>query len=120
MNLLSNNEKRNVLFYFQVHQPTRLGVKRFFDIGSESGLFNDALDNDIMQRVATSCYLPTNGLLLNLIRKYPQIKIAFSISGVTIEQFEKYAPEVLESFRALAETGSVEFWEKHIFTPWDA
>ena len=53
--------------------------------------------------------MPTNTLLLKLIRKNPQIKIAFSISGITIDQLEEYAPEVLDSFRSLAETGSVEF-----------
>jgi alpha-amylase len=62
-----------------------------------------------MQRVATSCYLPTNQMLLKLFKKYPELRVTFSISGVTLEQFEEYAPEVLQSFKALAETGCVEF-----------
>lgn len=62
-----------------------------------------------MRRVAASCYIPANALLLKLIRKFPQIRLAFSISGVTLEQMEEYAPEALESFKALARTGSVEF-----------
>jgi len=53
--------------------------------------------------------LPANQLLLDLIRQHPSIRITFSISGTTIEQFEKYAPEVLSSFRDLANTGCVEF-----------
>jgi alpha-amylase len=101
--------KRNVVFYFQVHQPRRLKVKSFFDIGSDTALFNDSLNREVMERVALSCYLPTNSLLLKLIKKHPNIRIAFSISGVTIEQFEEYAPEVLQSFRDLADTGCVEF-----------
>lgn len=48
-------------------------------------------------------------MLLKLIRKYPQIKVSFSISGGTFDQLEAYAPEVLASFRSLAETGSVDF-----------
>ena len=82
---------------------------RFFDIGSNRSYFDDNLDKEIMQRVARNCYLPANALLLKLIRKNPHIKVAFSISGVTIDQLEQYAPEVLVSFRSLAATGSVEF-----------
>lgn len=59
--------------------------------------------------MAANCYLPTNALLHTLIKKHPGIKVAFSISGITIDQLEEYAPEVLDSFRSLAETGSVEF-----------
>ena len=36
-------------------------------------------------------------------------KCAFSICGTTLEQLEQYAPEVIDSFRELAETGCVEF-----------
>lgn len=72
-------------------------------------MFNDALNSEIMRKVAKNCYLPTNLLLLRLIRKYPQLKITFSISGTALEQLEQYAPAALESFRMLANTGSVEF-----------
>lgn len=59
--------------------------------------------------MANNCYLPTNALLFDLIQKNAGIKIAFSISGTTIDQLEEYAPEVLDSFRCLAQTGSVDF-----------
>lgn len=110
MSLLNSSDNtRNLIFYFQVHQPRRLRSKRFFDIGADGGSFDDDLNRDILQKVAASCYLPTNALLLKLIKKYPNIKITFSISGITLDQFEQHAPEVLESFKALADTGSVEF-----------
>lgn len=109
MSSLNSESARNIIFYFQVHQPRRLRPTRFFDIGSDVGFFNNDLNKDVIERVAASCYLPTNALLLNLIRKHPNIKVAFSISGVTLEQFEQYTPEVLDSFRALADTGNVEF-----------
>jgi alpha-amylase len=110
MSLSSKIEKnRNVIFYFQVHQPRRLRQMRFFDIGSDKGCFDDQLNKEIIQRIATNCYLPTNALFLKLIKKHPEIRLTFSISGITLEQFESYAPEVLDSFRALADTGSVEF-----------
>jgi alpha-amylase len=105
----STKNKKNLVFYFQVHQPRRLRALRFFDIGSNRSYFDDDLDKEIMQRVAHNCYLPANALLLKLIQKNPEIKIAFSISGITLDQLEEYAPEVLDSFRSLANTGSVEF-----------
>ncbi|HEX8041522.1 MAG TPA: glycoside hydrolase family 57 protein [Chryseosolibacter sp.] len=102
-------KQKNLILYFQVHQPRRLRTLRFFDIGGNRGYFDDELNREIIQRIATNCYLPANALLLKLIRKYPDIRVAFSISGITIDQLEESAPEVLDSFRALAETGSVEF-----------
>jgi alpha-amylase len=81
---------------------------RFFDIGTEN-TFNDSLNREIIERVAKSCYLPTNALLLKLIKKNPNLRFTFSISGVALDQFAEYAPEVIDSFKALAETGCVEF-----------
>jgi alpha-amylase len=111
MNLLPNNAapKRNLVLYFQVHQPRRLRDFKFFDIGTGNSCFQDDLDQDIIRRVSRDCYLPTNQLLLKVIRLYPQIKVNFSLSGVMIDQLEEYAPEVLQSFRDLAATGCVEF-----------
>lgn len=100
---------KNLTLYFQVHQPRRLGTLRFFDIGAKRSYFDDELNQEILSRIAADCYLPTNALLLRLIRKHPHIRVCFSISGVTLDQLEEYAPEVLDSFRALAQTGSVEF-----------
>jgi alpha-amylase len=60
--------------------------------------------------VAQKCYLPANSLMLDLLNKYPgEFKVSFSISGIALEQFQLYAPEVLESFKKLADTGQVEF-----------
>ena len=109
MNSHPQSEQKHLVFYFQVHQPRRLKKFGFFDIGAKHEYFDDQLDEEIMNRVALTCYLPTNALLLELINANPAIKIAFSISGTALEQFEKYTPEVIESFKALAATGSVEF-----------
>ncbi|MGC1241292.1 MAG: glycoside hydrolase family 57 protein, partial [Chryseosolibacter sp.] len=107
--LQTKKRQKNLVLYFQVHQPSRLRKLRFFDIGCNEGYFDDDLNKDIIQRIATNCYLPTNALLLKLIKKHPDIRIAFSISGITIDQLEEYAPEVLDSFRSLANTGCVDF-----------
>ncbi len=108
--ILQDNSKTGYLnLYFQVHQPRRLGQFSFFDIGTGRDYFDDGLNQVIMQRVAKNCYLPTNRLLLKFIRKYPDIRIAFSISGSALKQMEVFAPAALESFQLLAATGSVEF-----------
>lgn len=101
---------KSLCFYFQVHQPYRLKNYRFFEIGKDHHYFDDYQNRYIMQRVAQKCYLPMNNLLLDLIKEYGhKFKVSFSISGVALEQFHEYAPEVIDSFKALAETGSVEF-----------
>ena len=102
--------KSAICFYFQVHQPDRLRQYRFFDIGNDSNYYDEFANRTILNRVAQRCYIPMNNLLLDIIGKCgKQFKFAFSISGAVIEQFEKYAPEVLESFKRLADTGCVEF-----------
>ena len=100
----------NIVFYFQVHQPYRLRHINVLDIGKKANLFDDALNGQVMRKVAQKCYLPTNNLLLSLIRKHAgRFKIAYSITGTAIEQFKLYSPETLDSFKALADTGCVEF-----------
>jgi alpha-amylase len=99
----------NIVFYFQVHQPYRLKHVNVLDIGSGSNVFNDTLNKMVMQKVAEKCYLPTNRLLLRLIKQHEgRFRIAYSITGTAIEQFRLYAPEVLDSFKELADTGCVE------------
>ena len=99
-----------VCFYFQVHQPDRLRQFRFFDIGNDFHYFDDFTNRTIVRRIADRCYLPMNQLLLEQIKQHGgAFKVAFSISGAAAEQFEKYAPEVIDSFKALAATGCVEF-----------
>ena len=102
--------KKSICLYFQVHQPTRLRLYRFFDIGKDSHYYDDFANRTILKRIAQKCYLPMNELLLEQIREQKgKFKIAFSISGTALEQFDRYAPEVIDSFRALADTGCVEF-----------
>jgi alpha-amylase len=101
---------RTICLYFQVHQPFRFRRYRFFDIGNDHYYYDDYSNESILNKVAQKCYLPANSLMLDLINKYPgEFKVSFSISGIALEQFQLYAPEVLESFKKLAETGQVEF-----------
>ena len=101
---------KSICLYFQVHQPTRLRLYRFFDIGKDSHYYDDFANQTILRRIAQKCYLPMNAQLLEQIKQGKgKFKVAFSISGSALEQFQRFAPEVIDSFRALAETGCVEF-----------
>ncbi|MDR3365428.1 MAG: glycoside hydrolase family 57 protein, partial [Prevotellaceae bacterium] len=102
--------KKTICLYFQVHQPFRLKKYRFFDIGKDHSYYDEFSNRTIMRKVAERCYLPANNLILSLIKQYGKLfKVSYSISGMALEQFELYAPDVLESFKALAKTGCVEF-----------
>lgn len=99
-----------ICLYFQVHQPFRLKRYRFFDLGHDHYYYDDFTNESIMRKVADKCYLPANRIILDLIRKHKgKFRVAFSLSGIVINQFRLYAPEVLESFREVADTGMVEF-----------
>ena len=98
----------SVVFYFQVHQPFRLRRYSIFD--SDSHYFDDKRNAEICRKVAAKCYAPTNAVMLDLIRRHEgRFRISYSLTGAVLRQLQQWAPEVLESFRALARTGAVEF-----------
>lgn len=98
----------SVCFYFQVHQPARLRHYTVFD--KNDCYFDDHKNSTICRKVANKCYLPANRLLLDTIRRHDgRFKIAYSITGILLEQLQQYAPEVMSTFDALARTGCVEF-----------
>lgn len=98
----------SVCFYFQVHQPFRLRHYTVFD--KDHKYFDEHKNREICNKVANKCYLPANHVLLDLIKRHEgRFKISYSITGTVLEQFEKYCPEVMSTFDALAATGCVEF-----------
>ncbi len=99
----------NICLYFQVHQPFRLGKYTLFDIGKHTRYFDEIKNKEIMHKIAQKCYLPTNSIIKKLLDKHDDFKVAYSITGTALEQFEKYAPNVLRSFKELNETGKIEF-----------
>lgn len=83
---------------------------RFLEIDQDHYYYDDFANEANVQRLAKTSILPLNLLLLELIRtSRGKFKVALSISGVSIELFEQFAPEVMESFSELAKTGNVEF-----------
>jgi alpha-amylase len=95
--------------YFQVHQPYRLRPFSFFEAGHECNFFDTALNRQIMQRVASRCYIPTGLSLLRACRRHGErLRLTFSITGTAVEQMREYAPEALAIFKDIAATGCVE------------
>lgn len=102
-----------IVLYLHAHQPWRLRHYTIFDAARSHNYFdtNPADDNDnqrVLQKVAAKSYHPTNAKLKMLLEKYPDFKVNLSITGLLIEQLERWAPEVLNEFRELAATGRVE------------
>ena len=101
---------RNICFYFQIHQPLRLKRYRFFEIGQDHYYYDDFQTEDRIRTLVEQSYLTANRTISEIIRSSNgKFKCAFSITGVALEQLEQYAPEVIDSFKELANTGSVEF-----------
>jgi len=98
----------SVVFYFQVHQPFRLRRYTIFD--SDANYFTDSRNREICRKVSTKCYLPTNRVIKELIKRHEgRFRVSYSLTGTIVEQLRRWAPEVMESFIDLAKTGCVEF-----------
>ena len=106
----------SICLYFEVHQPMRLNRFSVFNIGSNNSntsYFNQKLNQEIFEKVAKKCYLPTNNLLLDLINKTDgKFRISFSLTGTFIEYCEQFMPEIIDSFKELFSTGAVDMIEE--------
>ena len=101
---------KTISLYFEIHQPIHLKRYRFFDIGTDHYYYDDYENERVTQETAERSYLPALRTLLDMTLQYGKgFKVAFSISGVSLEQLEQYAPEVLDVLQQLNETGCVEF-----------
>jgi len=98
----------SVVFYFQVHQPFRLRKYSVFD--NDPFYFGNDANKAICEKVANKCYRPATAKILDLVRRHEgRFRVSYSISGVALEQFAMWAPDVLEMFQQLAATGACEF-----------
>jgi alpha-amylase len=98
----------SVCFYFQVHQPFRLS--RYSVFRDDPFYFDNDHNREICLKVAEKCYRPATLKLIDLIRRHEgRFKVAFSISGTALEQFREFAPDVLDLFRQINDTGCCEF-----------
>jgi len=111
---------KNICFYFQVHQPYRLREISFFE-DEPQDIFRGPdkyLNRDIFHKVADKCYIPATKLFLHLCETNPDFRVAYSLSGIFLEQCEDYpekGKEVLSLFKKLADTGRCEFLAETYF-----
>jgi alpha-amylase len=108
------SSKRGLVLYLHVHQPWRIRQYSIFDTAEQHDYFDEkSQDTDrnnerVLRKVADKSYRPMNALLEKLLAAYPEFKVSLSITGTFIEQAEKWAPDVIESFQRLVATGQVE------------
>lgn len=106
--------KKLTVLYLHVHQPYRIRPYSIFSAGYDHDYFSDtsmplsAQNETVLKKVADKSYIPTNNMLIDLLKKHPEFKLSISITGVFIDQCKAWAPEVLESFKELINTGRVE------------
>ena len=100
---------KTVCLLFEIHQPFRLKKYRFYDIGADHYYYDDYANEEILKRLAYQSYIPAAKMLLEMIESSEKkFKVALSISGVAMEQFEMYCPEFLDCVRELVATGCCE------------
>lgn len=105
---------QSICLYLHVHQPFRVREYSVFDTAIDHNYFvsdklGDQFDNKtVFLKVADKSYRPMNALLQKLLDQHPDFKLSISITGTFIEQAEAWAPDVLDDFKRLVDTGRVE------------
>lgn len=101
---------KTICLYFEIHQIIHLKRYRFFDIGTDHYYYDDYENERTIGDIVERSYIPALNVLGEMIRDSEgYFKVAFSLSGVGMEQLEMHAPEVLEKLQELNGTGCVEF-----------
>lgn len=103
-------KSKDVVLYFQVHQPYRIKPYSIFEVARDHDYFtdNDHTNQRIFEKVANKSYRPMNKLVLKLLKEQPKFKVSYSLSGVFLEQAQMWAPDLIEDFRQMVQTGKVE------------
>jgi alpha-amylase len=115
----------DITISFEVHQPFRLNRNFYANILARPQVkksdllelyFDHVLNREVFERATRKCYLPTNNIILEQIDRFKyspkQFKVAYSLTGVFIEQCERWSPSLIDSFKQLAQTGCVEFFDE--------
>ncbi|HZJ34621.1 MAG TPA: alpha-amylase, partial [Candidatus Angelobacter sp.] len=106
--------KRGIVLYLHAHQPYRVRKYSVFDTANNQDYFDEPEYNtksnneQVFKKVADKSYRPMNELLEKLLAAHPEFKVSLSITGTFIEQAERWAPDVIESFKRLVKSGRVE------------
>ena len=101
---------KTICLYFEIHQIIHLKRYRFFDIGTDHYYFDDYANDTSINNIAENSYVPALNTLIKMARESDgAFKLALSLSGVGLEQLERYAPQVIDLLQELNGTGCVEF-----------
>ena len=101
---------KTICLYFEIHQIIHLKRYRFFDIGIDHYYYDDYENERSITDIAERSYMPALETLLDMIKQgNGYFKVAFSISGVGMEQLEMHAPQVIAKLQEINETGCAEF-----------
>lgn len=101
---------KTICLYFELHQIIHLKRYRFFDIGTDHYYFDDYANETGITNIANNSYIPSLKALIEMSRENKgYFKVALSLSGVGLEQLERYAPNVIDLLHELNETGCLEF-----------
>lgn len=105
--------EKGITIYLHVHQPWRVRDYTIFDTGADHQYFsgdepNDRNNRRVFEKVAEKSYRPMNTLLLALLESEPEFRLSLSITGTFLEQSEAWAPDLIEQFQRLVESGRVE------------
>lgn len=97
---------KTICLYFEIHQIVHLKRYRFFDIGADHYYYDDYENERTIRDIAERSYMPALNTLGEMIQENGKyFRVAFSLSGVGMEQLELYAPEVLDKLVELNKTG---------------
>ena len=101
---------KTICLYFEIHQVIHLKRYRFFDIGTDHYYYDSFENERSITDIAEKSYMPALEAMLQMVHEHGKaFKVAFSLSGVGIEELEMHAPQVLEKLQELNNTGCVEF-----------
>ena len=101
---------KTICLYFEIHPIIHLKRYRFFDRGTDHYYYDDYENERSISDIAERSYMPALNTFLEMIKENGKyFKLAFSISGVGLEQLEMHAPQVITKLQELNDTGCVEF-----------
>ena len=100
---------KKICLYFEIHQIIHLKRYRFFDIGRDHYYYDDYENERSINYIAERSYVPALQTILQMCKDYPEFRVAFSLSGVGLEQLEFHAPQVIDLLQEINKTGQAEF-----------
>lgn len=106
--------KQGIALYLHVHQPYRVRKYSIFDTADKHDYFDEndptsgSNNKQIFLKVVEKSYKPMNALLLKMLDNNPEFRLSLSITGTFINQAQIWAPDVLDDFKVLVDTGRVE------------